>query len=151
MNTQRCQEMLEEHQVKPTANRIVLIKTLAEAERPLSLAELEQRIITIDKSGIFRGLCMFKDHGLVHVIEDAGGVRYELCRSHRHHHDADDDMHVHFYCERCHITYCLDQIPLPMVELPEGYQMQTANYIVKGICPTCCQLEQKRNLRLNIT
>ena len=151
MNSQRCQEILQEHQVKPTANRIVLFKALAEAERPLSLAELEQRIITIDKSGIFRSLCTFKDHGLVHVIEDIGGVRYELCRSHRHHHDVDDDMHVHFYCERCHTTFCLDHIPLPIVDLPDGYMMQTANYIIKGICPACHRMEQIHSMRKIIT
>jgi Fur family ferric uptake transcriptional regulator len=149
MNSQRCQEILQEHQVKPTANRIVLFKALASAERPLSLAELEQRVITIDKSGIFRALTLFREHGLVHVIDDASGARYEVCHSHDH--SVDDDMHVHFYCERCHTTFCLENIPLPGVDLPDGYTMQTANYIIKGICPACHHMEQIHSMRKIIT
>ncbi len=137
MDTIRLQKILHEHAVKPTANRIVLLRTLAAAERPLSLAELEQRILTIDKSGVFRTLAVFKEHGLVHVIDDASGARYELCHGHHHGHAVDDDTHVHFFCERCHTTFCLDHIPIPPVDLPEGYEMSTANYVVKGICPNC--------------
>ena len=45
----------------------------------MSLSELEYKILSIDKSGIFRALTLFREHHLVHVIEDGGdGVRYEL-------------------------------------------------------------------------
>ncbi|MCR4915496.1 MAG: transcriptional repressor, partial [Prevotella sp.] len=82
ISQQICEEMLQEHGVKPTANRIVVVKALADAERPLSLSELEYKIMSIDKSGVFRALTLFREHHLVHVIEDGGdGVRYELCHS----------------------------------------------------------------------
>ena len=86
ISQQICEEMLQEHGVKPTANRIVVVKALADAERPLSLSELEYKIMSIDKSGVFRALTLFREHHLVHVIEDGGdGVRYELCHSHDDH------------------------------------------------------------------
>ena len=136
MDEKKCTELLNRHHIKPTANRIVVVKALASAGRPMSLSELEYEILTIDKSGIFRSLTLFRYHHLVHVIEDGGdGVRYELCLS--HHEDEDDDMHVHFYCERCHKTFCLEDLPIPDVPLPEGYEMTTANFVVKGICPQC--------------
>ena len=136
MDENRCVQLLEEHGVKPTANRIVVVKALAAAGRPMSLSELEYKILTIDKSGVFRCLTLFKEHRLVHVIEDGGdGVRYELCRS--HHHDIDDDQHPHFYCEQCHRTFCLDDTEVPLIALPHGYQMTAVNYVVKGICPEC--------------
>lgn len=136
MDEKKCTELLNRHHIKPTANRIVVVKALASAGRPMSLSELEYEILTIDKSGIFRSLTLFRDHHLVHVIEDGGdGVRYELCLS--HHDDEDDDMHVHFYCERCHKTFCMEDLPIPAVPLPEGYEMTTANFVVKGICPQC--------------
>ena len=113
-----------------------MAKALETAQRPLSLMELETRIKTIDKSGIFRALTLFREHHMVHVIEDGGdGVRYELCRSHDDEHD--DDMHVHFFCEVCRQTYCLDNIKIPPVELPGGFVMNTVNYMVKGTCPNC--------------
>ena len=128
--------MLEEHHIKPTANRLIVLRTLDGAGRPMSLTELEHKILTIDKSGIFRTLTLFREQHLVHVIEDGGdGVRYELCHSHDD--EVDDDLHVHFYCEQCQQTYCLDHIPVPGIDLPKGFVMSSVNYMVKGICPHC--------------
>lgn len=137
MNTAECEALLTSHDIKPTANRIVVARTLAAAKRPMSLSELEYKILSIDKSGIFRTLTLFREHHLVHVLEDGGdGVRYELCRSHDDH-QKDDDQHVHFYCERCHRTYCLTDISIPQVPLPNGYKALSTNYMVKGFCPQC--------------
>ena len=137
---QKCgdfEALLTAHDIKPTANRIVVAKTLAAAERPMSLSELEYKILSIDKSGVFRALTLFREHHLVHVIEDGGdGVRYELCHSHDGHAE-DDDQHVHFYCERCHRTFCLHDTPIPAVQLPHGYHLASINYMAKGLCPEC--------------
>ena len=77
------EKLLEEHGIKPTANRILVVKALASSMQPLSLAELERRIMTIDKSNVFRALSLFREHHLVHTIEGSGdGTRYELCHSH---------------------------------------------------------------------
>ena len=130
------EHLLEEHGVKPTPNRILVAKALAEAGRPLSLMELEARLETIDKSNVFRTLTAFREAHLVHVLEDAGdGVRYELC--HSHHEEHDDDIHVHFYCTKCHRTYCLEDTPVPPVQVPEGYAPDSISYLIKGICPDC--------------
>lgn len=136
MDKSNYDTLLEQHDIKPTANRIIVLRTLEGAGRPMSLSELEHRIQTIDKSGIFRALTLFREQHLLHVIEDGGdGARFELC--HSHHHDVDDDLHVHFYCEQCHRTYCLEHIPVPAVEVPEGFIMNSVNYMVKGVCPQC--------------
>ena len=101
MNNEKCTKWLIEHGIKPTANRIVIARALASADRPMSMTELEESILTIDKSNIFRALTTFKEHHFVHVIEDGSdGVRYELCRSHSR--QNDEDVHVHFFCECCH-------------------------------------------------
>ena len=137
MTTSECEKLLASHDIKPTANRIVVARTLAAAERPMSLTELEYKILSIDKSGIFRALTLFREYHLVHVLEDGGdGVRYELCHSHDGHAE-DDDQHVHFYCERCHRTFCLTAVPIPAVALPDGYELTSINYMAKGLCPEC--------------
>jgi Fur family ferric uptake transcriptional regulator len=128
-------EMLQERSIKPTANRLLIVRTLANAGRPLSMAEIESDAKTIDKSIISRTLSLFRDKHLVHAVEAGGdSVRYELCRSHFD--DEHDDMHVHFYCERCHRTFCLES-PVPCVEVPEGYLVTSVNYMIKGVCPEC--------------
>lgn len=132
-----AERLLTHHGIKPTANRIVIVKALAAGRKPLSMRELEERILTIDKSNIFRSLSLFRSHHLVHDIEDGQGeVKYELCMSHS---DDDDDTHVHFYCENCHETTCLYDTPIPSVQLPEGYRATSVNYVVKGICPKCAR------------
>ena len=136
MNELECVSLLESHDIKPTANRIVVARTLAASIQPLSLAELERRIVTIDKSGIFRALTLFREHHLIHAIEGSSdGTKYELCHSHNHEHD--EDQHPHFICEVCHETYCLDRLQMPEPMLPPGFEIHTTNLILKGICPHC--------------
>jgi len=128
--------LLLSHDVRPTANRLLVAAELARSMRPLSLSELEEQMPTMDKSSIFRALTVFREHHLVHVIEDGGdGVRYELCHSQSHAHD--NDIHAHFYCERCHRTFCIDNTPVPSIPIPDGFRMSTVNYLVKGICAEC--------------
>jgi len=129
-------ELMSRHDIRPTANRILILRMLQRESRPLSLGELEDRLPLIDKSNISRTLTTFRSRHLVHVLESGDEVmRYELCLSHSE--DADDDMHVHFYCEQCHRTFCLSDLAIPTVEIPAGYQARTATYLVKGLCPEC--------------
>lgn len=135
-------KLLLAHGIRPTSNRILVVKALAAEEHPSSLAELGRVLVSVDKSGIFRSLALFRDHHLVHALEDGDGqVKYELCHGHG---PADDDQHAHFFCERCHRMFCMDGTPIPAVDLPEGFVMHSINYMVKGICPDCARKEGHR-------
>ncbi len=128
--------------VRPTANRILVARTMSRSDKPMSLLELEDELMSIDKSVIFRTLKIFADKHLVHVIEDGSGcVRYEMCHSHVHSDDGydhdDDDLHPHFYCEVCRQTFCMHNIHLPHIEAPEGCEVRTMNFVVKGVCKDC--------------
>lgn len=122
--------------VKPTANRILVLRAVWTSAQPLSMSDLESVLAPMDKSSIFRTLNLFVSHQLLHAIEDGSGIlRYEVC-------DAKDqctlaDMHTHFYCESCHQTFCFKTIHIPEIDLPEGFTMHSVNYMVKGICPRC--------------
>ena len=136
MDEATCVKLLEEHGIKPTANRIVVVKALASSIQPQSLQELERRIQTIDKSNVFRALTLFREQHLVHAIEGSSdGTKYELCHSHSQEHD--EDLHPHFYCEACHETYCLNGIEMPEVVLPQGFEQHSVNLMIKGLCPHC--------------
>ena len=114
----------------------MIARALHQAHRPLTMTELESMLETIDKSNIFRTLQIFREEHLVHALEDTGeGIRYELCHSHGS--ETDDDLHVHFFCEKCHRTYCLENIPIPSVTVPEGYIAENASYLLRGVCPEC--------------
>lgn len=136
MEAKTAENILTAHGIRPTVNRILTLKALTDAGRPLSLLELEERLLTVERSGIFRALTVFRDNHIVHVIEGGNdGVRYEPCTSHDA--DGDNDLHVHFYCERCHRTLCIDDMPVPEVCLPNGFTVTSANFMVRGICPQC--------------
>ena len=136
MNDKQIEALLKAHGIRLTANRILIARTLSGLDNPASMKELEAKIQTIDKSNIFRTLSLFKQQHLVHQMEDGNDiVRYELCLSDDD--EEDEDMHVHFYCERCHRTYCLNDILIPQVDLPAGYEQSSINYMIKGVCPKC--------------
>lgn len=129
-------ETLQHKGIKPTPNRIIVLKALLDASYPMSLNELDQTIGTMDRSSIFRVLTLFHQSDVVHALEDgSGSLKYEACHSEDH--CSIDDMHPHFYCERCHRTYCLEDSAIPRLQLPEGYTPHSINYMVKGICADC--------------
>lgn len=136
MDLQEVVKRLEQKGVKPTANRILVYRKLASANGPMSLSDLEQSMLSLDKSSIFRVLTLFIEHDAVHTFSDGRGVlHYELCNStgtcnHR-------DNHLHFYCESCQQSFCLEDIPLPSIELPEGYVPHSISFVIKGECPQC--------------
>lgn len=134
MDSKSITDLLLEHSIRPTPNRIIVADTLSHSFGPMSLMELEAEIGSIDKSNVFRALTLFREKHLVHALESADGVRYELCHSHG---PEDEDAHVHFECEKCGKTYCLEEIPIPKVVIPSGYAASSVNYIIKGICPKC--------------
>lgn len=134
--TQKITTILEEAGVRPTANRIIVLKALLESRAPISLIELEEQLQTLERSSILRVLSIFKKHSVVHAIEDGRGVvKYEMC--HGDHSCSIDDMHPHFYCERCERVFCFDQLKIPTVDVPDAFVVHNINYMLKGLCPDC--------------
>lgn len=127
--------LMQEHGIKPTANRILILKALLQAHRPLSQVEIETALESVDKSIISRTLGTFREHHLLHSVSAEDGVRYEVCHSGDETHD--DDRHVHFHCEVCGQTFCLEELPVPAVRLPDGFSVENAEYMAHGVCPAC--------------
>ena len=47
------------------------------------------------------------------------------------------DLHIHFLCNKCGQTHCMKDMPVPKMDLAEGFSFENANFVVKGICPNC--------------
>ncbi len=123
--------------IKPTANRILVMRELLKASHPISLMDLETIFgHTLDKASIFRVLELFAEKDVVHTIEDGSrSLKYELCHGSSHHSIA--DQHVHFVCEHCKEIFCLTDIQVPILELPKGFLPHAVNYVIKGTCSNC--------------
>ena len=141
MNSQDMISRLESKGIRPTANRILVMKTLMGEQNPQSLSNLERKKVSMDKSSIFRTLTLFLEHDVVHAFEDGRGVLcYELCEEKGacDHHDG----HIHFYCESCQRSFCMEDIHIPSFELPEGFYPHSISFVIKGECPDCRKKHQ---------
>ena len=69
MNSQDMISRLESKGIRPTANRILVMKTLMGEQNPQSLSNLERKMVSMDKSSIFRTLTLFLEHDVVHAFE----------------------------------------------------------------------------------
>ena len=136
MNSEEPILRLQHKGIKPTANRILVYRTLCQKASPLSLTNLEAMMPTMDKSSIFRVLSLFLQHDVVHAFEDGRGIlNYELCEEEGKcdHHDG----HIHFYCEACQRSFCMEDIHIPSFELPAGFYPHSVSFVIKGECPEC--------------
>ena len=141
MNSQDMINRLESKGIRPTANRILVMKTLMGEQNQQSLSNLERKMVSMDKSSIFRTLTLFLEHDVVHAFEDGRGVLcYELCEEKGacDHHDG----HIHFYCESCQRSFCMEDIHIPSFELPEGFYPHSISFVIKGECPDCRKKHQ---------
>ena len=141
MNSQDMISRLESKGIRPTATRILVMKTLMGEQNPQSLSNLERKMVSMDKSSIFRTLTLFLEHDVVHAFEDGRGVLcYELCEEKGacDHHDG----HMHFYCESCQRSFCREDIHIPSFELPEGFYPHSISFVIKGECPDCRKKHQ---------
>lgn len=131
--------MLAARQIRPTAIRLLVLRAMAGVDYAVSLVDLEALLPTVDRSSLFRTVTHFLARHLVHAIDDgSGAAKYALCADTCQ--CAPSDLHVHFYCERCGRTFCIDNIPIPMVPLPARFVLHGANFVMKGLCDKCSRM-----------
>ncbi len=136
MDNEKTDRKLQSKNIKPTAMRELVLRVLTEEKTAISLPELESKFENAEKTTLYRTLKTFEKHKLIHSIDDGSGtVRYALCS------DScvcdPEDLHVHFFCTKCKKTYCLNDIPVPAINLPVGFTLENVNMVVKGICSNC--------------
>jgi len=131
--------LLKSFKLRSTPTRQEVLHLFLRKEYALSHGDIEKAIHnSLDRVTVYRTLRTFLDKGLIHkVLDDEGSLKYALCNdacsTSDHHHD-----HVHFKCEQCGQTSCLD-IEIPVVTLPKGFQPHEINLLIQGICDRCSQ------------
>jgi Fur family transcriptional regulator, ferric uptake regulator len=131
-------DILKYNQLSVTDNRLSILELFQKSSKALSHADIERLSEKhFDRVTIYRTLQTFVDKGIIHTIPTAdNSIMYALCKeacSEGHHHDD----HVHFLCERCGTTYCLDNISIPEVNVPKGFTVHQTNVLVNGVCRNC--------------
>lgn len=131
-------EILKRNQLSITESRKSILQQFIESKVALAHHELEKNTSEkIDRVTIYRTIQTFIDKGILHTIPTTDNtIRYALCKeecSDGHHHDD----HIHFVCEHCGITTCLDETTIPQIPLPKGYKSRQINILVNGVCKEC--------------
>ena len=131
-------EVLKRNQLSVTESRIQILELFYNKNNALEHNDIEK--ITgekFDRVTIYRTLQTFVEKGIIHTIPTAdNSVRYALCKdacTEGHHHDN----HVHFICDECGTTYCLEAVTVPEVRLPKGFQPNLIEVVVSGKCKNC--------------
>ena len=140
MVSEQLDDLLKDHKLRNTQNRAAILDVFVKHESALSHADIEERLgEAIDRVTIYRTLKSFLDHGLIHkVLDDEGGAKYAFCRdecdAHSHHHN-----HVHFKCTQCGQTQCIEDLGIPEMKLPAGFQPKEMDLLIQGLCPNCSE------------
>ncbi len=130
--------LLRNHHLKVTNARLEVLAVIAGYGAAVSQPVLEKLIGTgIDRVTLYRILNTFEEKGILHKVIDLNGTaNYAMCSTacteHQHH-----DEHIHFNCTNCHKVYCMHSYILPNVDAPEGFNIQSLNLSVNGICKNC--------------
>lgn len=138
MNIKEADKTLAKRNIKPTAMRELVLEVLTKQKVAISLSELEQNFEKADRATLYRTLKTFEENKLIHSIDDgSGAVKYALCQESCE--CEPEDLHVHFYCTNCQNTYCLNEVPVPAINLPKNFSLQGVSMVVNGTCADCCK------------
>ena len=65
--------------------------------------------------------------------DDTDGLRYVTCSTECTA-GAHFDNHVYFKCGVCRRTYYLNRVPIPAVQLSDGFWAERRDYLLVGTC-----------------
>jgi Fur family transcriptional regulator, ferric uptake regulator len=130
--------ILKQNRLSITGSRLKILEFFLAKDSALSHADIEKNTGEIfDRVTVYRTLQAFVEKGIIHLIPTTdNSIKYALCKNDcapGHHHDN----HVHFICDECSKTICLDDVNIPGVKLPKGFKPQHTEMIVTGVCGDC--------------
>ena len=130
--------LLKRNSLSITGSRKKILQLFLEEAGALAHGDIEKKAgKKFDRVTIYRTLQTFVDKGIIHTIPTAdNSIRYALCKdecSEGHHHDH----HIHFVCNNCNKTYCLDDVVTPEIKIPKGYTPTQVEVVVEGVCKNC--------------
>lgn len=131
-------KLLKSKKIRETPFRLKVVEILLDKENPITLEELENKLESFDRITLYRTIKTFKNNGLIHEIKIADEPKKIAlcslkCTNEKHIHHLE---HIHFFCEVCKETYCLDNIKIPNIEVP-NYIVSSFDFTAKGTCEKC--------------
>lgn len=131
-------DILKRNQLSVTEGRKKILELFLSSPGALAHADIEKNTdASFDRVTVYRTLQTFVEKGIIHNIPTSdNSILYALCKDNceaGHHHDN----HVHFICDVCDKTICLDNISIPEVKLPRGFKQRQTDLVISGVCDGC--------------
>ena len=138
MINKKADDLLKKNHLSITGGRKKILELFLQHDGALSHSDIEKKAgEKFDRVTVYRTLQTFLEKGLIHSIPTAdNSIRYALCKddcSGGQHHDD----HVHFICNACGNTMCLEGVTIPAIELPGGYVSEQVDMLISGVCKSC--------------
>lgn len=135
---EQLSNIFKKNRLSVTDGRKKILELFLNSPEALTHADIEKKTgENFDRVTVYRTLQVFVDKGIIHNIPTTdNSILYALCKDNceeGHHHDN----HVHFICDNCNKTICLDDVTVPDVKLPKGFKPRHAEMVVNGICDDC--------------
>lgn len=131
------EKILKKHNLRITQFRMDVINIFNKAGHALSSNDIELKLKDADRITLYRTLKSFEEKGIIHkAVDGTITQKYAICESNcdeNHHHD----QHVHFHCEKCQNTFCMENVFVPDILLPNGFKVSSTNMVVNGTCEKC--------------
>ena len=124
-------QILRSNKLSKTASRIEILDIFLSHEIGMSEKEIDEKIDgKYDRATIYRTLKVFRDKGIIHpVVTENEMTRYVLKK--------EPEDHIHFKCESCGNVFCLTQVPVTNINLPDGFVKKEVSFLITGMCPQC--------------
>ena len=134
-----AKDILKRNGLKFTENRRVILNQFILTDYALSYSDIDSMIKRkLDKVTIYRTLKSFEENGIIHeVVDGSSQVKYALCNSNSCSSEHHNDTHIHFKCNDCQKTYCIDDIMIPKIKLPQEFQLESQSVFIQGKCEKC--------------
>ena len=132
------ESILKRNQLSITASRKRILELFLKNKGALSHGDIEKKTaVKFDRVTIYRTLQVFLEKGVIHNIPSSdNSIRYALCKD-----DCTEgnhqDNHVHFICKGCGNIFCLENVSIPSLHLPNDFTVTQVEVIVSGICKVC--------------
>ena len=142
--------LLRQHGVHATAQRLAVLRAVS--RRPHGTADEIEEVVraeigTVSRQAVYDALGTLTDRGLIRRIQPARSpARYE---------DRVDDNHHHLVCRGCGLTVdvncAVGSAPCLEASSDHSFQIDEAEIIFWGVCPTCQRAGQAATRHGNTT
>lgn len=86
-----------------------------------------------DRTTVYRTIKTLLEKVFIHkIVCENGMLRYALNENKNEH-----LPHVHFQCMQCQRVFCLKECKVQTPELPDAFEAQSYQFLVKGNCHHC--------------